>query len=945
MFSTRYWIFFLIVLAAISYSMFQLTSANTPITSPQDAYKYEYLTLNNGLKVLLVQTPNIEKAAAAVTVDVGSGDDPKGREGLAHFLEHMLFLGTEPYPDSGEYQAYISRHGGSHNAFTAHSQTTYFFDIESSAFAGALERFAPFFISPTFDATFVEREKNAVNAEYKAKYRDDFRRIYSAEKQAMNPDHPYASFATGSLDTLADRVGDNGGSIRDDLLSFYSNHYSADRMTLVLTGNFSINELRNLAKSHFSDIPVHQTLPHDTTQPLFLEGQLPLDMNIEPVKEIRRVQFSFPLPESQSNYQQKPVQLLSHLLGHEGEGSLLALLKEKGWAEGLSAGRSLSTESENLLVVQVQLTRSGLLHVDHITQALLHYIDLMKEQSLPAYLFSEQQQLSELMFRFQEQSRLTDYVIRLSTNLLMYPAKDVIYGDYRWEAPTTEQLKPYLDGLNAHNMLRTLIAPKVTTDTLDPWYNTPIRIRPLNYRADAEFLPELAALHLPEANPFIPSDFELHADSEEAKPKLLIDEATQRLWYYPEHEFRLPKTRILLQLQQGAVQHSAKQRVISQLYVHATKEALNTYSYPASLAGLDYSLTASGRGIELSLGGYQHKIPVLLDRILEQMQHLELSADEFDRYQASLERKLKNQLKNKPYERTLSELRQWLFVPSFSEETLLAALQEVKAQDVIDYADNLGKQLAVESLVHGSISSATALELSDLVAKYYPATEPLLGLTKVIKAPLGKFQKNLALNHQDNAFLLYVQGLENSDYNRARFALLGQIIGTPYYQRLRTEEQLGYVVFATQMPLQTVPSLAFIVQAPTATPEEIMASSQAFFKTFEQQLAGISEAEFLSFKQGLITVLQEKPKNMAEKFAKFWRDIEIKRDSFDTNQAIAHEVLKLTLNDIQTLYKDSMLDGKNPWLIVTQGGKVPEAASLDDLNTEQLTLFPIPYKQ
>ena len=142
-----------------------------------------------------------------------------------------------------------------------------------------------------------------------------------------------------------------------------------------------------------------------------------------------------------------------------------------------------------------------------------------------------------------------------------------------------------------------------------------------------------------------------------------------------------------------------------------------------------------------------------------------------------------------------------------------------------------------------------------------------------------------------------------------------------------------------------MPTMAFIVQAPTATPEEIMASSQAFFKTFEQQLAGISEAEFLSFKQGLITVLQEKPKNMAEKFAKFWRDIEIKRDSFDTNQAIAHEVLKLTLNDIQTLYKDSMLDGKNPWLIVTQGGKVPEAASLDDLNTEQLTLFPIPYKQ
>lgn len=943
MFSTRYWIFFLIVLAAISYSMFQLTSADTPITSPQDENKYEYLTLNNGLKVLLVQTPDAAKAAAAVTVDVGSGDDPKGREGLAHFLEHMLFLGTEPYPDSSEYQAYISRHGGGHNAFTAHSQTTYFFDIEGSAFTGALERFAPFFISPTFDATFVEREKNAVNAEYKAKYKDDFRRIYSAEKQAMNPEHPYASFATGSLDTLADRSGDNGDSIRNDLLKFYKTHYSADRMTLVLAGNYSLSELKELAKVHFSDIPRHKTQARDFSQPLFINGQLPLDMNIEPVKEIRRLQFSFPLPESQSNYQQKPVQFLSHLLGHEGEGSLLALFKEKGWAEGLSSGRSLSTQGENLLVVQVQLTRSGLLHIDHITQALLHYINLLKEQTLPAYLYSEQQQLSELMFRFQEQSRLTDNVIRLSTNLLMYPAKDVIFGDYRWQAPTAEQLKPYLDGLDAHNMLRTLIAPKVTTDTIDPWYNTPIRIRPLSYQADVDFLPELDSLHLPAANPFIPSDFELHADAEEAMPKLLIDEPSQRLWYYPEHEFRLPKSRILLQLQQASVQNSATDRMISEIYVRAIKEALNTYSYPASLAGLHYNLTASGRGIELALGGYQHKLPVLLDRILEQMQHLELSEEEFDRYQASLQRKLENQLKNKPYERTLAELRQWLFVPSFSEEELLAALSKVERQQVVRYAENLASKLAVQSFVHGSISSATALELSELVAKYYPTTEPLLGLTKVKKTPLGKFQKNLHLNHQDKAFLLYVQGLENSDHNRARYALLGQILGTPYYQRLRTEEQLGYVVFATQMPLQTVPSLAFIVQAPTATPAEIMASSQAFFKDFEQQLNDMSQEEFLSFKQGLVTLLQEKPKNMGEKFAKLWSEIEIQRESFDTNQAIAREVLKLTLEDIQELYKDSILADKNPWIIFTQGGIVPEATSLDKVKAEQLSLFPIPY--
>src|SRR5690606_2154237 len=149
------------------------------------------------------------------------------------------------------------------------------------------------------------------------------------------------------------------------------------------------------------------------------DGQLPLDLNIEPVKEIRRLQFTFPMPETQSNYAVKPVQLLTHLLGHEGEGSLLAYLKAQGWAEGLSAGRSLSTHSESNLVVQIQLTRAGLLQTDRITQALLHYIGLLQQQPLPDYLLTEQHQLSDLMFRFQEHSRLSDYVVRLSSNLLV----------------------------------------------------------------------------------------------------------------------------------------------------------------------------------------------------------------------------------------------------------------------------------------------------------------------------------------------------------------------------------------------------------------------------------------------------------------------------------------------------------------------------------------------
>src|SRR5690554_5081946 len=108
-----------------------------PVQSPADDYAYRHLTLDNGLQVLLISDPGAAKAAAALDVRVGSADNPPGREGLAHFLEHMLFLGTDKYPDPAEYEQFITEHGGSRNAYTSFEHTNYFFDVQSPYLKGA----------------------------------------------------------------------------------------------------------------------------------------------------------------------------------------------------------------------------------------------------------------------------------------------------------------------------------------------------------------------------------------------------------------------------------------------------------------------------------------------------------------------------------------------------------------------------------------------------------------------------------------------------------------------------------------------------------------------------------------------------------------------------------------------------------------------------------------
>ncbi|OWM66636.1 hypothetical protein CDL15_Pgr010287 [Punica granatum] len=106
-----------------------------------------------------------KKAAAAMCVGMGSFSDPYEAQGLAHFLEHMLFMGSSKYPDENEYDSYLSKHGGSSNAYTEAEHTCYHFEVKREFLKGALERFSQFFISPLVKMEAMEREVLAVDSE------------------------------------------------------------------------------------------------------------------------------------------------------------------------------------------------------------------------------------------------------------------------------------------------------------------------------------------------------------------------------------------------------------------------------------------------------------------------------------------------------------------------------------------------------------------------------------------------------------------------------------------------------------------------------------------------------------------------------------------------------------------------------------------------------------
>lgn len=107
-----------------------------------DKREYRYVKLSNELRALIVHDAEADEAAASLDVRVGAALDPKPLYGTAHFLEHMLFQGTEKYPSEIEYSEYISKNGGSENAYTNLTDTNFHFDVSNEAFEGALDRLA-----------------------------------------------------------------------------------------------------------------------------------------------------------------------------------------------------------------------------------------------------------------------------------------------------------------------------------------------------------------------------------------------------------------------------------------------------------------------------------------------------------------------------------------------------------------------------------------------------------------------------------------------------------------------------------------------------------------------------------------------------------------------------------------------------------------------------------
>lgn len=871
--------------------------------SPNDPKHYRDLTLNNQLRVLLISKPDSDKAAASMNVAVGSSANPKDRAGLAHFLEHMLFLGTEKYPQADEYQSFIRSHGGGHNAYTSQENTNYFFDVSAEHLEPALDRFAQFFVAPLFDAKYVDRERHAVHSEYQAKIKDDYRRGYAVTKSVMNQANSHNWFAVGSLETLADRENSN---IRDELISFYKQYYSANLMTLVVLGKEPLDQLEQMVRNKFSAVKNQNSTEFTATAPLFVQDKLPQLVKIKSVKDIRRLTLTFPIAETRSHWRSKPVYYISNLIGYEGKGSLLSYLKEKGWASSLSASQGHNLANQASFMVSIELTELGQKHYLDVTQSLFQFVERLKTHGLQEALYKEEQQLSEISFRFQEQSEPIHLVSGLSSQMQYYPTEVVISAQYKFEKFEPELIKNYLNQIKPQNMFMSLKAQSIEGNQLEPYYNASYSVTGLRpEQINALAVNEISSkLQIRSVNPYVAQDLTVLTSDDSAKPSAMTKKPGFEHWYMQDTSFNIPKGNAYFTLQTPLANQSAINWVLTNLYTSMLQEQLNETLYDAYLAGLSTQIYPHMKGFTVRLSGYNDKLPLLMNQVIQSIQAIEDNPSRFAILKQEYKESLANELNDKPYNQTTNHLYE-LLLPQWPNQEQASALETITLSDLHTYATKILSAPKIKLLTHGNFSQENALALESALTKaLLKDNADNVPSVQVVQVPEGKpLTEELKVDHNDSALSVFLQGENNTLQARAEVAVLSEILAAPFYNQIRTEKQLGYIVFASPLQMHKTPGIAFIIQSPAAEAGQLVTEVNSFLTEWQSKLAHLDEEAFDRYKNSILSRILRQDNKLSTRTKRFWRELDWEETEFNTRTQLAEAVKKLSLKDIERCFE------------------------------------------
>ncbi|XP_025847624.1 nardilysin isoform X2 [Vulpes vulpes] len=849
-----------------------------------------------------------KQSAAALCVGVGSFADPDDLPGLAHFLEHMVFMGSLKYPDENGFDAFLKKHGGSDNASTDCERTVFQFDVQRKYFKEALDRWAQFFIHPLMIRDAIDREVEAVDSEYQLARPSDANRKEMLFGSLARPGHPMGKFFWGNAETLKHEPKRNNIDTHARLREFWMRYYSAHYMTLVVQSKETLDTLEKWVTEIFSQIPNnglpkpnfgHLTDPFDT--PAFNKLY-----RVVPIRKIHALTITWALPPQQQHYRVKPLHYISWLVGHEGKGSILSYLRKKCWALALFGGNGETGFEQNstysVFSISITLTDEGYEHFYEVAHTVFQYLKMLQKLGPEKRIFEEIQKIEDNEFHYQEQTDPVEYVENMCENMQLYPLQDFLTGDqllfeYKPEviAEALNQLVP-----QKANLVLLSGANEGKCDLKEKWFGTQYSMEDVEnswaelWKTNFELNPDL---HLPAENKYIATDFMLKAfDCPETEyPVKIVNTPQGCLWYKKDNKFKIPKAYIRFHLISPLIQKSAANVVLFDIFVNILTHNLAEPAYEADVAQLEYKLVAGEHGLIIRVKGFNHKLPLLFQLIIDYLAEFSSTPAVFTMITEQLKKTyfnilIKPETLAKDVRLLILEYARWSMIDKYR-----ALMDGLSLESLLSFVKEFKSQLFVEGLVQGNVTSTESVDFLKYVVdklNFMPLEQEMPVQFQVVELPGGHHLcKVRALNKGDanSEVTVYYQSGTRSLKEYTLMELLVMHMEEPCFDFLRTKQTLGYHVYPTCRNTSGILGFSVTVgtQATKYNSEVVDKKIEEFLSSFEEKIENLTEDAFNTQVTALIKLKECEDTHLGEEVDRNWNEVVTQQYLFDR---LAHEI-------------------------------------------------------
>ena len=736
---------------------------HTVIKSPNDKNQYYLDMLPNGLKYIVVSNPEIDRSAVSLDVYVGFSDDPREYQGLSHYIEHTIFLGTQKYPEASCFDNFLNNNSGNSNANTSIESTNFHYDISNNALEESIMMFSEFFKTPLFTKELIDKELNAIESEFRLNLRDEDIRLAQLVLSEGYKNSTLNTFNCGNLETLKKE------EIREKAIEFYNNKYDAKIMALGIFSNKSIEELKNIVIKYFSDIKSVQGYQLTKKNYLYDCNNMGYLYKIIPIKDNSYITFSWIINKIYSEYiLSSPLDFVVSLLGYETKYSLTSYLKKKGYIYSLVSGNDTYLDLYTEISIKIKLTDEGYNNLEKIISIILLYINYLQKEEIHKDFYEELKQLSEIGFYLDEQNDPVEFCENLSRALNLLKPKEPFYIASKIEEYKPDLIKEILDSLTTQNLNIYLLSNKLKNEKeylenkdlykIEKIYGTEymkIKTNFSNYLIDNKQFSE-SDLGYPELNPFLAKDLSMidlvkeNINIDEYKyPKKICDKDSI-IWYKPVIKYNMPKVYFIGKAYVSNLNlNNEIFYIYFEIFIKLINKENSDFNYFGSVSENNISISSATSAILVKASGYTdslekyvteyfknvsklvdiQKIENIFSKLIKILEELINSAKNFYLSDVSNQtKKMKNFILKK-----LKVMNNLELYEKFKKE-----LEQNKIpQEFLFFIKNFMKKVKYEWLVEGNIL-------------YKNAENIIYKIEKELNALFGGINTDNNLNHKDH---------------------------------------------------------------------------------------------------------------------------------------------------------------------------------------------------